>query len=189
MQGPSHSFTVTSTGGTLRVLKTSCSICPGHSQPAAGTVGPSHPYVEFQAIWDTGATGTVITAAAAAACGLKPVGMTTVHGVGGVMTCYQYLINLVLPNKVQFPNVMVTEGILPGGAGGDILIGMDVIGVGDFAITNLSGLTVFSFRVPSARKIDFVIEHNERLQREQLKAVHGGSKSSKKPKKTFGRNK
>lgn len=37
----------------------------------------------------------------------------------------------------------------------DLLIGMDIIGLGDFAVTNLGGNTVFTFRVPSVEKIDF----------------------------------
>ena len=36
-----------------------------------------------------------------------------------------------------------------------MLIGMDVINAGDFAITNKDGKTVFSFRIPSMERIDF----------------------------------
>ena len=39
--------------------------------------------------------------------------------------------------------------------GGDVLIGMDVITQGDFAVTNREGRTVFSFRVPSLIHLDF----------------------------------
>ena len=42
--------------------------------------------------------------------------------------------------------------------GADILIGMDIIGVGDFAVTNRDGKTKFSFRLPSRADIDFVVE-------------------------------
>jgi hypothetical protein len=37
-----------------------------------------------------------------------------------------------------------------------MLIGMNIITMGDFAITNHRGQTVMSFRVPSLQKIDFV---------------------------------
>src|SRR3972149_10734968 len=37
----------------------------------------------------------------------------------------------------------------------DILIGMDLITLGDFAITNKDGQTMFSFRHPSLGHIDF----------------------------------
>jgi hypothetical protein len=37
----------------------------------------------------------------------------------------------------------------------DVVIGMDVIGKGDLAMTNLNDRTTFSFRIPSAEVIDF----------------------------------
>ena len=40
----------------------------------------------------------------------------------------------------------------------DILIGMDVITLCDFAITNKDGKTVFSFDIPSTRITDYTIE-------------------------------
>ncbi len=39
-----------------------------------------------------------------------------------------------------------------------MLIGMDIISRGDFAVTNKDGKTTFSFRLPSVAKIDFVKE-------------------------------
>jgi hypothetical protein len=38
----------------------------------------------------------------------------------------------------------------------EMLIGMDVIGLGDFAVTNHRGVTVCTFRVPSIERMDFV---------------------------------
>jgi uncharacterized protein YecA (UPF0149 family) len=43
-----------------------------------------------------------------------------------------------------------------------MLIGMDIIATGDFAITNNNNETVFSFRHPSNAIIDFVQEHKTR---------------------------
>ena len=37
----------------------------------------------------------------------------------------------------------------------DVLIGMDVIGAGDFAITNYRHKTTLTFRVPSKEALDF----------------------------------
>ncbi len=39
-----------------------------------------------------------------------------------------------------------------------VLIGMDIIGLGDFAISNHGGKTVFTFRAPSSKVIDFITE-------------------------------
>lgn len=40
-------------------------------------------------------------------------------------------------------------------------LGVDVIGIGDFAITNFNGKTVLSFRAPSMECIDYVRQHNK----------------------------
>ena len=42
--------------------------------------------------------------------------------------------------------------------GFDILIGMDIINRGDFAVTNRNGKTMFSYRYPSMAAIDFQSE-------------------------------
>lgn len=73
--------------------------------------------------------------------------------VNGNRPSNTYLVNVVLPNNVQFRHVKVTEGTV---TGADILIGMDIIGAGDFAVTNHDGKTVFSYRHPSTHCIDFV---------------------------------
>ena len=64
-----------------------------------------------------------------------------------------YLINIVLPNNVEVANLRVSEGKLIGKA--NVLIGMDIITRGDFAVTNFRGKTVFSFQMPSIGHIDF----------------------------------
>ena len=113
---------------------------------------------EFDAIWDTGATSSVITQNVVQKCGLKPTGTTTVHTAGGIFTQNTFLVSIGLPNGVGFPSVRVTEGTI---GKEDILIGMDLIARGDFAITNFQGKTVFSYRTPSVAKIDFVEEVNQ----------------------------
>jgi Aspartyl protease len=159
-QKPSHSFTVKSTNGFLGVLITDCHVCLAHDSSA----GPSSSnWCTFKAIWDTGASATVITAAVAQACGLKPIGKTIVHGVGGQHVCNVYLVNIRLPNQVAYKLVRVTEGILPGGNNGDVLIGMDIITTGDFAVTNLNGSTTFSFRHPSSATVDYVQQHHSKM--------------------------
>lgn len=112
---------------------------------------------KYTAIWDTGATGTVITQKIIDDCGLVATGMTRMHGVGGAISNVEtFLVNIYLPNKVAIPEMRVCKGDLGGGA--DILIGMNVITLGDFAITNPGGDTQFSFRVPGHGDIDFVRE-------------------------------
>jgi len=108
---------------------------------------------EFNAIWDTGATKSLITQTVVDQCGLKSTGIVQVHTPSGTNRAETYLVSIFLPNKVVIPNIVVTKGIL---VRNDVLIGMDIIGRGDFAVTNKDGKTVFSFRMPSIECIDFV---------------------------------
>lgn len=114
---------------------------------------PKQPLPVFKAIWDTGATNSAITSNVIDQCGLKATGMTVVDTAQGTTTTETFLVGIVLPNKVVFPEVRVSKGVL---RGPDVLIGMDIIGAGDFAVTNKDGKTVFSFRMPSTECIDFV---------------------------------
>ena len=97
--------------------------------------------------------------------------MATVHHAQGSSQVETFLVNIRLPNSVGIPGIPVSRSVLPSEA--DILVGMDIISLGDFAVTNHNGLTKFSFRVPSVDHIDFVEEAN----RPQF--THGGSKKAK----------
>jgi predicted aspartyl protease len=114
------------------------------------------PSKEFKAIWDTGATNSVITRKVIEECGLEPIGMVEAHTVAGTKASNSYLVNIGLPNRVLAPGIRVTEGEIYGDY--DILIGMDIISHGDFAFTNKNGKSTFSFRIPSLERIDFVEE-------------------------------
>lgn len=82
------------------------------------------------------------------------------------------LVNLHLPNNVVFRNWRVTEGKLSNDV--DVVIGMDVIACGDFAVTNKDGLTVFTFRIPSIARYDYVKEHVASEKRQQKRARKWG---------------
>ena len=155
--GNSRSFTA-SGDGLVNVLKTKCGVCKAFN-PIDGGKYPE--IVNFTGLWDTGATNTVITKEVAERLGLAPISKTKVYHANGESIVNVYAINLFLPNQVGFQFIRVTEGNLNGT---DLLIGMDIINKGDFAITNFGGKTKFSFRVPSSTEIDFVEEDNkERL--------------------------
>jgi predicted aspartyl protease len=110
---------------------------------------------QYRAIWDTGATNTVITSKVAVDLGLKPISRTQVKTASGTADCNVYLVDMVLPSRIGIQNVRVTEGIL---ADFDVLIGMDIIGLGDFAVTSdyPNPTTVVSYRIPTSGTIDFV---------------------------------
>lgn len=111
------------------------------------------PVTGFKALWDTGASQSVISSKLASALGLTPYRYGMCHSAAGTNRVPMYLVSLHLPNKVIFPQIAVMEFV--GSDQFDVLIGMDVIGQGDFSITNFEGKTSFSFRVPSIAKIDY----------------------------------
>lgn len=157
----SSSFTVRSNGGVFRALQTACTIAEAFDPNT--TSQPYPQFHQFQAIWDTGATNSVITQRVVDTVHLQPVGMTLVQGVHSEEMSEVYLVNVGLLNGVGVPHIRATKGILATGV--DVLIGMDIITIGDFAITNQGGNTVFSFCAPSHRCLDFVQEHNEAAKR------------------------
>lgn len=113
------------------------------------------PGKNYRAIWDTGATNTVISPRVVSECSLKPIGMVNMNTANGVLPSHTYLINMILPNKAGFSNVKVSESEHIVG-NFDLLVGMDIIGAGDFAVTHHDGKTTFSYRTPSHQCIDFV---------------------------------
>lgn len=108
-----------------------------------------------KALWDTGATNCVVTQSTAKSMGLVPIGLTNVFHANGFNTANVYLVNVYLPNNIVIAGVKVTECDDATGTFG-VIIGMDVITMGDFAITNFNGNTSMSFRIPSIERIDYV---------------------------------
>lgn len=112
---------------------------------------------KYQALYDTGATNSSVSPKVVAELGLASVGAQNVGVGGGTLTTTTHLVNIGLPNRVMFPMMRVAQIALHGGM--DALIGMDILGVGDFAVTHYNnGSTTFSFCCPSRREIDFVTE-------------------------------
>ena len=97
----------------------------------------------FTAIWDTGATATVIDEQVAIDMGLIEFNSVLQYTAGGSRQARVYVIDLVFPNGMVFYNVEVSDGIL---YGCDILIGMDIITQGEFLITNSSGKTTMNYK-------------------------------------------
>ena len=109
---------------------------------------------EFIAIWDTGATSTAISSKVVQKCGLIPTGKATINTANGQSIVNTYLVDIELPNNVNIPGIQATE--FTAVEGSDLLIGMDIIGLGDFAISNFEEKTTFTFRIPSIAKADYV---------------------------------
>ena len=71
-------------------------------------------------------------------------------------------MNIIIPNGVMFENLLVVESESLAD-GSDILIGMDIIGEGDFAVSSFQGRTTFTFRIPSIERIDFARKESNAL--------------------------
>lgn len=148
--GEPLSFTI-SYGGKSNVLQSNVTVQAVFDSDSP----PDDPPKPFKAIWDTGATNSAITQNVIDQCRLESTGITDVHTAQGSHRTETYLVCITLPNGVRFPNLRATKGIL---RDCDVLVGMDIIGQGDFAVTNKDGNTVFSFRIPSLETIDFVTQ-------------------------------
>ena len=145
-----YSFTVKSSS-TRNRLVSPCGVYKAWA-PDSETAQPAR--LQFNALWDTGATNSMITSRAVADLGLQAGGYTPVHHVQGTTDDVPfYYVNLVLFSNFHFQDVAVVLGKL---TDTDILIGMDIINRGDFAVSNKNGATAFSFRIPSVEEFDFV---------------------------------
>jgi len=114
------------------------------------------PPIEITALWDTGATGTCIKPYLKDKLNLRLLTtQTLLAGVGGeVQTCIT-LINIQLMHGVEIKDCPVYIADFPGDE--DILIGMDIINMGDFVVCNTDGKTSFSFTIPPLpERTDFV---------------------------------
>lgn len=164
-------FTIKSNSGILNQLTTMVNVVVPNTKNAN----------QVKAIWDTGATASVITENVVKALGLIPTGMSHVHTANGPTIQSTYIVDIVLPNGLKVRDVTVTGATALSG-GCDVLIGMDIIALGDLSITNHKGCTCMSFRIPSMHEIDYVKNLNFKLT-PNIKAGQPGSNFTPKKKK------
>jgi predicted aspartyl protease len=148
-----------------------------------------HPRIyNTNAIWDTGATNSVISKRVVDELKLIPFSKTQVQGVGGMSLQNVYFVNILLPNGVGKSGVRVTEGNL---GEASLLIGMDIITLGDFSVSNFENKTTFTFRIPSQKSNDYVNEANKSNQAVSTKISRNAQcpcGSGKKYKQCCGKN-
>lgn len=118
-------------------------------------------------IWDTGATNSAIDEKVAKKLSLEPIDQVITSTANGIRTSNVYLIRIKILNRIV-KVIRVTEAVLNNA---DMLIGMDIIGDGDFAISTdpKSGDMYLSYRIPSQGKIDFVEKSEQR--KKQIRAT------------------
>jgi hypothetical protein len=152
LKQPFHAFTIKHSGRVNQIttdLKLSIAFDPQVTDPDQVA------FISTKALWDTGATKSVITQSIAQQMGLVPVGSANVNHAGGSSITNTYLVNFYLPNNVGIAGVLVSE--CPPASFGAI-IGMDIIAGGDLSISNADNQTWLTFRYPSYKGTDYVVE-------------------------------
>jgi len=129
--------------GITNTLITPAGILPASMTRITSDFAP----VEITALWDTGAVGTCIQPWLKDRLNLRlynPSGMLT--GVGGSIKAYIALVDIHLAYNLIIQDHPVHIVEFPGNA--DILIGMDILSMGNFAVCNADNITSFSFIIP-----------------------------------------
>ena len=114
-------------------------ICDGREIATPITISTTNSEQQLHnctAIWDTGATSSMISQRTAKELQLSPHGTVKVSGVHGVENANVYFVDLVFNNGYEIPNIQVSEA--GNNAGFDILVGMDVINRGIFIIDGVN---------------------------------------------------
>ena len=111
-----------------------------------GVSSTRHDKMYVKALWDTGAMKSAITHNLASQLNLKSIKRVKVNGVNSVGYAKVVKISVLLPNLHIVDDVNATVCNLIHGV--DLLIGMDIIMIGDFCISNGGGKTLFSFAIP-----------------------------------------
>lgn len=112
---------------------------------------PDSRAVTVDAIVDTGATQTAIPFEVARHMRLEPIRQQSARTAGGIVEN----VNVYLVNVVLYPGIVVMDVEVGEMASETTLIGMDILNLGDLAVTHDDGDTVVSYRFPSAGPVDF----------------------------------
>jgi len=112
---------------------------------------------DSMALIDTGATGSCISKRFAESAQLKAYKRSKIRGFNETSIVPVYCLDVLLPNGIYFTNMDVAE--FQSNNNFDFIIGMNILRMGDMALTNAKGEMVFTFRIPPAEThIDFVEE-------------------------------
>jgi len=102
--------------------------------------------IRLRALWDTGAMLSAVTPEIAKKLNLISTNRIKVNGIGSYCIADIVRISIRLPNLVELRNARISVLNLVKDI--DMLIGMDIIQLGDFSISNGAGKTLFTFAMP-----------------------------------------
>jgi hypothetical protein len=157
---------------------------------------------EVKALWDTGATVSMISSTLATEMDLLALAKIRIHGVNSHETVDQYQAQVVIMNRVTRNVKLAPAGLHKRDPKGppdseiELLLGMDIISQGDFFVgsheVNGSIDLVFSFQIPSCLEpLDFVKEinsFNKEYADQQKRLAYSKSKPKKKPRSQRKKN-
>lgn len=113
--------------------------------------------IPIKALWDTGSSESVISSNLVKKLSLRAIGSALLNGTSLSCKTKVYEIILLLEEKQRI-SLQVTESPQIGGSGIDLLIGLDVISMCDFAISSDNENVCMTVRFPSKGLIDFTKE-------------------------------
>ena len=112
-----------------------------------------HDWLVTNALWDTGATNSVVNINFAKSLNLIPITRAPTFGIGGAQEVDVFTIDILLMETVLFENWRVSSGetgiAMPGSVPPGIIIGMDIITKGDATMMSGPKGYYFSFILPS----------------------------------------
>ena len=108
---------------------------------------------QAKALWDTGANCCCISFDLLDKLKLKPIGAMPIATPSGTAIYNKYMVDIELSKGIVIKDITVCESEI-GSQNLDLLIGMNIINKGDFAISNFNGETKFSFRIPTFADIN-----------------------------------
>ena len=111
--------------------------------------------IEVTGIWDTGAFISCISQRVVDQLQLNEIKEIKYHTPDGIKKSSTYNVSVILPNNEMIENLIVIKKDFNPERDADMLIGMDIITMGDFVISNFEGKTIMSFRSPSSGHINF----------------------------------
>lgn len=107
-------------------------------------------YIKCKALWDTGATTSGLSQDLINRIGLSPIKRGIIsNGVTGEFSTDVYRISISINDFWSCGGIQAIRYVLDDC---DLIIGMDVISQGDFAVKNVNGKTVMTFRYPPQGK-------------------------------------
>ena len=120
--------------GLTDVILTGCDVCSVSGKRCRSD----------EAMWDTGSQFTFLSSRIIEVLQLKPTGRMGLSGINGVSEADVYTVHVVLPSGDVVINV---EALGSDYSDYDVIIGMDIIMLGEFHFDKVDSHSVFSFNI------------------------------------------